>query len=58
MNTTGNHLTILEALDCEYLLTPWEWKFINDLAGRDKEWRVSAKQEEILAQIQKKLDRG
>jgi len=58
MSTIGNHPTILEALDSEYLLTVWEWDFINDLAGRGKEWRVSAKQEEILAQIQKKLDRG
>ena len=50
---------VIDALDQEHKLSEWESRFINDLAERDEQnpdYVLSAKQNEILNRIQRKLD--
>lgn len=47
---------LLEALDNESELTAWEWDFVNNLAGKPANYKLSAKQEAVLECIQTKLD--
>jgi hypothetical protein len=47
---------IKDALDQPEKLTDWEYDFINDLAEKGDDYSLSAKQNEILNRIQRKLD--
>lgn len=47
---------VLDALDQEHKLNEWEHQFINDLAERNPDMKLSDKQNEILNRISQKLD--
>jgi len=45
---------ILAAMDCESDLTQWEWDFINSLADKEDDNKLSEKQTHILNRISQK----
>ena len=47
---------IQDALDQPEKLTEWEYGYINALAERGDDYKLSEKQNEILNRIQRKLD--
>lgn len=49
---------IKDAMESDYLLSEWEFNFINDLAGKDEDYELSEKQNSILNRISNKVNRG
>lgn len=47
---------VKDALDQPEKLSDWEYDFINDLAEKDEDYRLSDKQNAVLNRIQRKLD--
>ena len=48
---------VLGALEDEEKLTSWEWDFINSLADKDEDYKLSERQNSILNRIAEKTGR-